>query len=330
MKKFNLLMVFCLMILVLNAPISYGKVNTMKLAESEHPGHPLVDSMTYFKEKVNELSKGKSEVNLYASGVLGGEKDTIEELLIGSLQLTRVALAPLTTYNEKLNAFYLPFLFKDRNQLIAIRGSSFEKVLMKEFEKAGFKLIALLPDANRCMYSKKPIRSPKDLKGLKYRVMESDILIKSINAMGGSATPMAYSEVYTALQTGVLDAMDNTAAAYTANKFYEVTPYFDDTAHFANPSILISSLAYFNSLPKDMQKAMLQAGKLTETFFTKKLNEKDKQAREEIVKLGKTIISKKDIDIAAFKASVQKVYKEYEPKYGAFLKKLVEFSEKQK
>jgi len=315
MKKGVVIILLSFIIMSVITSVSLSAEYVIKIADTTNVGSPAGEAVIFFGKRVEELTGGDIQVKTFLGGILGVEKATLEELKIGTLEMTRVALAPMTTFNANLNVFYLPFLFDNREQVASISGSGtpLEKALNTEIEKAGFKLIAWVPFGMRSIFSNKPIKSPEDLKGVKYRVMESEIIVESIKAMGGIPSVIPGAEVYTSLQTGVADAADNDVVGYYTVKFFEVANYFNETNQFANPALMVMSLDYFNSLPSNFQEALMLAGKEAETIFTTKLQ----AMKEEYTKIifseleGKTFIPNEEIDISAFREKTKELYEKY-------------------
>jgi len=315
MKKSIVIILSSFIIIAVLTSVSFSATYEIKVADVTNIGSPAAESIIYFAKRVEKMTSGSIKFDLLLGGVLGGEKETLEEIKMGTLQMSRVGLAPLTTFNAKLNIFYLPFLFNDREQMAFISGSGtpLEKALNNEIEKAGFKLIAWIPFDMRSIFAKKPIKNPDDLNGVKYRVAESEILVESIKAMGGNPTPIAWTELYTSLQTGVVNAADNDVVGYYTGKLFEVVNYFSETNQFANPALLVMSLDYFNSLPSNFQEVLILAGKQTEAYFTAALQAMTKEYKKILFdELGKIFIANQEIDISAFRERTGKLYERYE------------------
>ncbi|PKM48789.1 MAG: hypothetical protein CVV02_18580 [Firmicutes bacterium HGW-Firmicutes-7] len=316
MKKGVVIILLSFIIMLVITPASFSETYEIKVADVTNIGNPAAESIIFFGKKVEQLTGGDIKVKALIGGVLGGEKETLEEVKIGTLQMTRTALAPLSTFNPNLSVFYLPFLFANREQVVSISGSGtpLEKALNAEIEKAGFKLIAWVAFGMRSIYSNKPIKNPEDLKGVKYRVTQADILVETINALGGIPSPIAWPEVYTALQMGVVSAADNDVVGYYTAKHFEVAKYFNETNQYANPCVLLMDLDYFNSLPSNFQEVIMLAGKQTEAYFSGLLLAKTEEYKKRIFdeyELGNIFIPNEEIDILAFRKQTEKVYEKY-------------------
>ena len=206
-------------------------------------------------------TNGEVEIKIFPNGQLGSEKETIEGLKLGTVDITSVSNGNLTNFVPELGIFDLPFLFRDRPHMYKAMDGSPGKKLSKAMSKKGFRLLGFYEAGIRhIMTTSKPINSIDDLKGLKIRTMGVKAHVASFNAFGAKATPMAYGELYGAMQQGVVDGAEAANTNYNSKKFYEVAPYWAQVGWTALVADLIMSEKAFKALPKNVQAALLKGG----------------------------------------------------------------------
>jgi tripartite ATP-independent transporter DctP family solute receptor len=235
---------------------------SMRTADIFREGFTHAEAQKFFAKRVGELTKGKAEVKVFLNAVLGNERNYCEQLQMGSLDFAKVAATNAVAFVPRFAVFGMPYLIKDIDHLYRVFDSPAGKILGDAAEKAGFVILAYWDMNTQSIYnSRKPITKPEDLKGLKIRTREAPVCIEGINAMGGSAAPLATPELYTALQTKVFDGADHDPTIFLAFNYGEVCKFYSLTEHTVEPTILLASKALFDKLPKDVQEAVKQAGK---------------------------------------------------------------------
>ncbi|MHB0867966.1 MAG: TRAP transporter substrate-binding protein [Chloroflexota bacterium] len=292
-----------------------ANVQRVKLSDQVAEDHPEQKAFRDFAARVKELTNGAVVVDLFPNSVLGSPRENIEQLQIGQLEFMKMSTAALGGFVPQFQVFDLPYVFKSRDHLLKTVDGEPGQILDKLLaEKLGIKIIGFFDAGSRSIFtSKKPINTPADLKGMKIRVMESPLMIQTFNLMGAAAMPMAYGELYSALQQGVVDGAENSTIAYRSVKHYEVAKYFSLTEHFMTPDIATVSLKWYNAQPKEIQQAIDQAGK--------ELIQKERQYWLEYEKFVTDDLKSKgvlfnDADKASFAKSVEPVYKDFEGKIG--------------
>ncbi|MBW1700119.1 MAG: TRAP transporter substrate-binding protein [Deltaproteobacteria bacterium] len=219
------------------------------------PGEPPTIAMKQFAKIVEERSNGRIKFEVYVGGALGNDRDLIEGLQLGTVQLHMASNSPLAVFVPELNIFELPFLFKDNDHFDAVLGSKLALRYAPALEKRGFHLLGYWSFGTRhIMTIKNPIHSMADLKGLKIRLMENPVHLDAFKTFGASPLPMAYSELYTALETGVIDGAEAANSNYWGHKFYEVAPNWAQVGWLRLVAPLIMSKAFYDKLPSDLQK----------------------------------------------------------------------------
>src|SRR5689334_2902701 len=261
---------------------------------------PTNVAVKHMGDDLSKATGGKYNIKVFGDSSLGSEKDTIEQVKIGALDMVRVNTAAFHGIVPESMIPSLPFLFRDIEHFRkTMYGPQGDKILAA-FDKAGFVGLALYESGARSMYAKKPIKSVADMKGLKVRVQPSDLWVSLIGAMGASAAPMPFAEVYTGLKTGLIDAAENNIPSYEETKHYESAPIFSETMHAMPPEVLVFSKKVWDTLTKEQQAAIRKAAKDSVQVYVKLWDQKEKDARAAVLKGGATIIPAAQIDRASF------------------------------
>jgi len=269
-------------------------------ADDHAKDYPTVQAVKRMSDDLAKATSGKYKIKVFSDSALGSEKDTVEQVKIGALDMVRVNTAAFHGIVPESMVPSFPFLFRDIEHFRkTIYGAQGDKILAA-FEKAGFIGLAMYESGARSIYSKKPIKSVADAKGLKIRVQPSDLWVSLVGAMGASATPMPFAEVYTGLKTGLLDAAENNYPSYDEAKHYEAAPVYSETMHVMAPEVLVFSKKTWDTLSKEDQAAIRQAAKASVPYYTGLWEAKEKQARVDIVKGGAKIVPAAQIDRKSF------------------------------
>lgn len=233
---------------------------TLKAGDVIDENHPYSLAIKKFGEIVSEKTSGRIQVQLFHSSQLGNERDLIEGLKMGSVDMAAVSSAPVSGFVPKIAVFDLPYIFTSREHAYKVMDGPIGEQFFKDL--AAQKIIGLGWFENgfrNITNSKLPINTPEDLKGLKIRVMESPVPIGTFNLLGANATPMAWGEVFTALQQGTIDAQENPMSVVYLQKLYEVQKYLSMTEHFYAPALFLMSDATFSKFSVDDQKIIMEA-----------------------------------------------------------------------
>src|SRR5262244_97864 len=227
-------------------------------ASDVHPaGYPTVVAVEHFGEKLAKASNGRLSVQMYASMQLGGEKEAIEQAQVGAIQLARVSVGALGPVIDDLNVFNLPFLFRNTAHMQQVIDGAVGTELLDKVtanEKAGLIGLCWMDAGARSFYNTKhPIKSIADLKGLKVRVIGNPMFVDMANALGANGVSMGYDQVFSALQTGVIDGAENNPPSFVFDNHYQVAKNYTLTEHLIVPEVLVFSKRTWNSLSKDDQ-----------------------------------------------------------------------------
>jgi tripartite ATP-independent transporter DctP family solute receptor len=232
----------------------------LKLAHVLDTGHSVHQGMVHMAERLDHYSGGKMRIDIYPSGQLGAERDTVELVQIGSLAMTKVSAAPLEAFVPAMQVFSVPYVFRSREHYFKALDSAIGKELLESVEVARLRGMGYYDSGSRSFYMvDTPVETPRDIEGLKIRVMKSQTAVKMVNALGGSATPISWGELYTALQQGVVDGAENNPPSFYLSGHYEVCKYYALDEHTAVPDMLLMSKRIWDSLDAHQQEWLQQA-----------------------------------------------------------------------
>ncbi|MEP3390111.1 MAG: TRAP transporter substrate-binding protein [Reichenbachiella sp.] len=234
------------------------EARVLKLAHELNETHPVHIGMIEMARLVDEISEGQLTIDIYANGQLGKERDLMELLQIGSLDMTKVSAGVLENFVPEIKVLTLPYLFRDSAHAAQVLQGPIGKRLLMKGSEYRLRGLCFFDAGSRSFYSKEaPIQSPDDLAGLKIRVMNSQSAFDMVNTLGGTPTPVSFGELYTALQQGVVDAAENNPPSFYTSRHYEICKHYSIDEHTTIPDVLIVSTYLWNSL-NDQQKSWLQ------------------------------------------------------------------------
>lgn len=264
-----------------------------RLAEVQVPDYPTVEGVKFMAKLVSERSNNKLNIKLFPNGSLGNERDTIEQLKIGGLDMARLSLAPLNNIVPESIVPSLPFIFKSEDHMHAVLDGPIGDEILAAMEKQGLVGLAWYDDGPRSFYTskKKVITSLADMKGMKIRVQQSDMFVSMVKALGASPTPLPYGEVYTALTTGIIDGAENSVLSYETSRHFEAAPNYSVTEHSLLPCVVVFSKAIWDRLPATDQAIIRQAAKESVPYMRSLLKGRTDKAKETVLARGSKIIS---------------------------------------
>jgi len=269
---------------------------------------------------VEERSGGRLKVQVFHSRQLGEEKDTLEQTRFGVIDITRVNTAPLNNLVPATLVVGLPFLFRDTAHMQKVMDGPIGEDIGKDTTSHGLITLAYYDSGARCFYTKpRPVQEPDQLKGLKCRVQQSDMWVALMRAFGANATPLPFGEVYSALQTGVVDGAENNEPTYFTSRHFEVAKFYTRTEHSNSPEILAMSKRSYDKLAKPDQEILRQAAKESVPHMRALWVKMEEDARKQVEAGGATVV---EADKPAFAKLVQPVYDQFVR--DAKLKALVE------
>jgi tripartite ATP-independent transporter DctP family solute receptor len=302
-------------------PVSAQEKFTIRIASVSGPGHTHNKVMREWAKKVKEETDGRLTLRVLDSAQLGGERDYIEGMQLGNIEMAQVSTGPISGFIPEFMVCSLPYVFQDYDQIKQVLNGPVGQKLFERLEEKGIKGLTWFTNGFRSVFNReKPIQGPDDLKGMKIRVMESPLMIGTLNAMGASATPMAYGELYTALQQGVMDGAENAPGNMLNDKFYEVSKYYTLTEHFAPPGVVAISMKTYNKLPEDLQEYLVESAAWLGDYEMAEDQKAQAAALEELEKKGVTI---NKVDKTPFIEGVKPVLEQFSEEIGPEIMDLV-------
>lgn len=299
-----------------------SKTTVLKLGHGLSPNHPVHLGMERMNEELIKLSNGKMSLEIYPSAQLGGEGQCIELLQIGSLDLTKVSAASLEGFVDPFKIFGIPYIFRDH----AHYNKTLESEVGEEFlactESYWFRGIEYFDAGARSFYTTdRPIRTPEDLAGLKIRVQKSPIAVEMVKTFSGAPTPVDWGELYTALQSRVVDGAENNTPSITTAYHHEVSKYYSVTEHTFSPDVLIISMTRWNKLNDQQRKWLKDAAAEGRKYQMKLWAEQEEISLQMMKDRGVEIIYP---DKEAFMKEAKKMQDKYaaEPKYKVLMDKI--------
>jgi tripartite ATP-independent transporter DctP family solute receptor len=284
--------------------------------------HIQWQTLEFLDEEINKATNGLIDLELYPSGQLGGERDVLEGLTMGTFKIAD-PYSVMGTISDVFNVFDMPYLFNDYEHFVKVCRSDIPIEMAKTLEAHNIKYLGMGSASGpyHISTSNTPIKTPADLKGLKIRAMDSPLILDSINALGAQAVPMAWTEVYTGLQQNTIDGVCTINTGYYTAKLYEVQKHVGEIGMFYSPTFIVANLDWFNSLPKELQEG-LQEGvtKAMERHYVDCL-EQDAEVKQKLIELGVSYTDD-EIDHQAFRDAVKPVYDKYYEKYGEWIDKI--------
>lgn len=281
----------------------------IKLAHGLDVNHSVHKAMLKMGEDLEKLSGGKMKIKIYPNQQLGSERESLELLQIGSLDMTKVSVGVLENFAPDMKVFGIPFLFRDKQHSFSVLDGPIGKKLLEEGEKFWLKGLCYYDAGSRSFYTKdKQVTTPDDLKGLKIRVMESATAMDMVRSLGGAPTPISWGELYTSLQQGVVDGAENNPPSFYLSRHYEVCKYYTINEHTMLPDALLVSTHLWNRLSEQEQQWLQEAADNSVAYQRELWAISERKALEEVEKAGVEVIYP---DKAPFEEAVQGIYDQY-------------------
>ncbi|MCT8974228.1 TRAP transporter substrate-binding protein [Microbaculum marinisediminis] len=268
---------------------------------------------THFAERVAEYTDGTVAIEVYPGAQLGGDRDLLEGVQLGTLEGGYISLAIFESMTPVLTGFQMPFLIDSYDTAYKADTSEVAADALATLEDYGIKGLAIVENGMRVPGNTvRPIRKPSDFEGIDFRAPEAGLQLRMFELLGANVIPMPFPEIYTALQTGVLEGQDQFLQTWVGTKAYEIVDYMSLTQMYTWPTVITINLAVFESLTKEQQAALERAARETQTFAYEKLPDLDKKAIGVIEEAG--IEVERDIDLAPFMETLSVLYDEYAEK----------------
>lgn len=308
-RKAVSLVTLVLFILVVSGCSKKSDVTVIKMGHALDTEHPVHKAMLFMADKLKEKSGGKVTLEVYPGEQLGSEREMIEQVQMGLLDMTKVSTSPLESFIPSMSVFSVPYLFRDSEHLWKVLEGPVGKKLLQAGEEKGFKGLCYYDAGSRSFYTKnKPILTPADLEGMKIRVQESKTSMQMIKELGASPTPIAWGELYTSLQQGVVDGAENNPPSFYRSGHYEVCKHYSLDEHTMVPDIILMSARSWNKLPADVQKLVQEVADESVQYQRKLWKEDTQKALETVQAQGVKIYHP---DKTAFRQKVKEMHDSY-------------------
>ncbi|MGD2294594.1 MAG: TRAP transporter substrate-binding protein [Candidatus Aminicenantes bacterium] len=284
------------------------KITVIKLGHGLDPSHPVHRAMEYMAQRVAEKSNGRMRIDIYPSEQLGSERECLELLQIGSLDMTKVSCSVLEGFVPAMSVMSLPYIFRDEEHKFRVLEGDIGKTLLLEGEKFWLRGLCYYDAGSRSFYTKeRPILVPEDLAGLKIRTQESPTSIRMVQALGGSPTPIAWGELYSALQQGVVDGAENNPPSFHLSRHYEVCRFYSLDEHTGVPDVLLICTKSWRDLSEESRTILQESAEESAQLQKELWKEATQTALESVQKAGVEIHYP---DKDAFIKKIQSVYEQ--------------------
>lgn len=309
---------------LLAVPAFSGQV--YELSDNQPPDYPTTVGDRKFAELVKERTDGRIVIDVYDSAQLFDEKSAIEAAQMGGLAFCRVNAQPLSDFTPALGVLSLPYIFRDEEHLWKVLNGPVGEEILGELQANKMVGLAYYDSGSRSFYNnKRAVKTPADMKGLKIRVQQSTLMMGMIKALGASATPMAYGEVFASLQSGVIDGAENNWPSYYSTSHYEVAPFYTLDEHTRTPEVLLVSKQVWDGFSPEDQKIIKEAAMESQKTQRESWKEYEKKSIEAITADGKVTVTKVD-DYKPWQDAVKSLYDQIDlgPKKAEYVKKIGE------
>nr|WP_111300832.1 TRAP transporter substrate-binding protein [Paracoccus saliphilus] len=283
---------------------------TLRSSDTHPEGYPTVEGVKAMAEEVKEKTNGRVCIEVFPSSQLGEEKDTIEQTQFGVIDMVRASFGSFNDIVPVTQLMSLPYLFKSVDHMHNVMDGPIGEEIGAAFEERDLVALAYYDGGSRSFYnSQKPIQSIEDLEGMKFRVMQNDVFVDMMSALGANATPMPYGEVYSSIQTGVIDGAENNFPSYDSSGHAEVAKYFTLDEHLMVPELVAMSKASWDKLSPEDQQILREAARNSATVQRELWAEQERASEEKVIEAGAEII--RDIDKTPFIEAMAPVYEKY-------------------
>jgi len=307
---------FCLMVSasLMTALSVHAEVMRLKLATVVAPHHAYNEGAREFARRINGATGGAIDIRVYPGGQLGkGERELLEGMQMGIIDLAVTATGPISGFSQSMMALDLPFLFRDYNHVDTVLDSPVGRKLLDDLERARLKGLSFFENGFRNFTnSVRPLLKPKDFRGLKFRTMENPVHLASVRELGSQAVPMSWGEVYTSLQTKVIDGQENPVAVIHSHKLNEVQRYLSLTGHFYSPAPLTMSLHRFTSFKPEWQRLFIKTAVEVADYERKIIRDNEQKQIRDLKAWGMDV---RNVDKAIFITTMKPVYAKFIKQY---------------
>ncbi len=318
MKRRTVLSAALGLAVLMSSAATYAQTFTLKVGHGAQKAHPTHIALEEMAKRAAAQSNGRLVLQVFADRQLGEERDLVEGLQLGSVDVAVVSTGPLGNFVPQINVLDIPFLFLSAEHAYKTFDGPLGRELLDRFDAKGIYAAAIWENGWRHLTTKKAVASADDLKGMKLRTMANEVHINSFKALGAGAVPMAWGEVYTSLEQGVIDAQENPITVIASNSLWEVQKVVTLTGHVYGPHVVMISQKALAKLPADLQETLKRLPAETATFQREQSAKLEKEAIDLLKAKGMAV---NVVDKAEFQKRVAPVVAQYEQKFG---KELIE------
>ena len=296
----------------------------LRAADNQPPDYPTVRGLEAMAAALEHLSGGRITMEIFSGGQLGDERSTIEQVQLGVLDVVRTSTTPVGEFYTPVGVFSMPFIFRSEEHFWRVLQGPIGFEVLEGLRAAGLLGLAYYDSGSRNFYtSNTPIRSVADLQGLRIRTQQSQVVLDMMEALGADGVPMAFAEVYSALQTGVIDGAENNYPSYGpfGVRHYEVAPYYTEVDYTRVPEIVMISVATFDRLSPEDQALVRQAALAAVPVQVASWAARVALSKDAVIEAGSEIIT---VDLAEFQAAMTPVYEKYTPVFGDLLQRILD------
>ncbi len=294
----------------------------LKAADVHPEGYPTVVAVQNMGKKLEAATNGRIKLKMFPNMALGDEKSMIEQTQAGGIDILRTSLGPMGPVVPEVNVFNMPFVFRNAAHMRAVIDGPIGDEILKKISDSSVNLVGLawMDGGTRNLYSKKAVRKPADLGGQKIRMMGNPLFVDTMNAMGGSGVSMGMAELFSSMQTGVVDGAENNEPTYVTQNHFTVAKFYNRTAHLIIPEVLVFSKAKFNKLSAEDQALVKKLAREAQLEQRKLWDEKVADSLGKMKAAGVTVVE--DVDQPAFFKATQPVRDKYGAAYAELINRI--------
>jgi len=299
-----------------------GRPVALKAGYNTVRQYPHARAIERFANRVAERTGENFQIQTFPSEQVGNERQMLDAVMLGTLDICKTSTGVISAVVPEFGVFDLPYVFRDLNHMMATVKSKVGQDLAAKLEARNVKVLFWMEQGTRSFYTtSKQVRTPSDLKGMKIRTIAAPVMVDTINALGATATPMGFGDLYLGLKSGVVDGAENAPDAIWYAKHHEVAKYFTVTNHFRTPVVVVMNKAKFDALPREYQEIVMTTARETQDWAGSLYSQVSSALMASLKKAGMTVI---DADEQAFRKAVEPVYAKHAEKFAAQLKAIRE------
>ncbi|MGZ8389717.1 MAG: TRAP transporter substrate-binding protein [Rhodoplanes sp.] len=295
------------MAVILAASASQVAAREFRVSDTQAADYPTVEAVVFMGRLIEERTNGRHSIRVFHSRQLGEEKETIEQTRVGAIDLNRTNIAPLASFVPLANVLALPFMFRSADHLRAVLDGPIGEEILASFDAQGFIGLTFYDSGARSIYTRgRAIRTLEDLKGLRIRVQQSDLMVEMVRALGAVPVALPYGQVETGLSTGLIDGAENNWPSYVTTNHFKVARYYTVTEHTMSPEVLVMSKRAWESLSDEDKLIFRDAARESNRFMRLRWSALEEQSRQRALAEGNVIITEFPRD--AFEGAMSSIY----------------------